>query len=38
VPPIEDAAFAYGTRYGVIILFTGASALLGGVACVGKLA
>jgi len=38
VTPIEDAGFAYGTRYGVIILFTGASALLGGVACVGKLA
>ncbi|KAM0718834.1 hypothetical protein Q7P37_005906 [Cladosporium fusiforme] len=34
----DDAGFAYGTRYGVVIVFTGVSATLGGAACVGRLA
>lgn len=38
VQPLEDAGFAYGTRYGVVIIFTGVSATLGGIACVGRLA
>lgn len=34
----DDAGFAYGSRYGVVIVFTGLSATLGGAACVGRLA
>lgn len=37
VTPLPDADFAYGTRYGAVILFTGLSATLGGVACIGRL-
>jgi predicted MFS family arabinose efflux permease len=38
VQPFQDAGFAYGTRYGVLIVFTGISATLGGIACLGRLA
>jgi hypothetical protein len=38
VQPFQDAGFAYGTRYGVMIVFTGISATLGGIACLGRLA
>lgn len=38
VQPFHDAGFAYGTRYGVLIVFTGISATLGGIACLGRLA
>lgn len=31
------ARFAYGTSYGILIVFSGLSALLGGMACVGRL-
>ena len=37
VPPLGHAGFAYGTRYGAVILFTGVSASLGGVACLGRM-
>lgn len=37
ISPLDNAGFAYGTRYGAMILFTGLSATLGGIACVGKL-
>lgn len=32
-----DAKFAYGTSYGILIVFSGLSALFGGVACMGRL-
>ena len=38
IRPFEDAGFAYGTSYGVLIIFTGISATLGGIACLGRLA
>jgi MFS family permease len=38
IQPFEDTGFAYGTRYGVVILFTGISATLGGVSCLARLA
>lgn len=31
------AKFAYGTSYGVLVVFTGVSAVLGGTACIGRL-
>ena len=31
------AKFAYGTSYGILIVFSGVSALLGGLACLGRL-
>lgn len=31
-----DAEFAYGTAYGLIIIFSGVTATFGGAACVGK--
>lgn len=31
------ARFAYGTSYGILIVFSGVSALLGGMACLGRL-
>jgi len=31
------ASYAYGSDYGILIVFSGVSAMLGGTACVGKL-
>lgn len=33
----DGVGFAYGTRYGVVIVFTGVSAAMGGAACLGRL-
>jgi len=37
VEPWHGAPFAYGSRYGAVIVFTGATAMLGGTACLGRL-
>ncbi|KAK4962916.1 hypothetical protein LTR10_000543 [Elasticomyces elasticus] len=36
VGPWHGAPFAYGSQYGPVIVFTGATAMLGGTACLGK--
>ena len=33
----QNARFAYGSQYGVVIVFAGITAMLGGTACVGRL-
>lgn len=37
VSPFDDVDYAYGTRYGVVIVFTGICAAFGGIACLGRL-
>ena len=32
-----DAGFAYGTSYGVLIVFSGVTAMFGGTACIGRI-
>ena len=34
---LNGAQFAYGTQYGIIILFAGVTAMLGGISCIGRL-
>ncbi|KAK0255119.1 hypothetical protein LTR29_010725 [Friedmanniomyces endolithicus] len=36
VGPWRGAPFAYGSQYGALIVFTGATAMLGGTACLGR--